>query len=95
MFLVMKPGHALTPELRDRVKQAIRQGLSSRHVPKFVLDVPDIPVTINGKKVEIAVKQVLSGKDVQVSATVANPEAIGYFKRFRTLESEPKGAARL
>jgi acetoacetyl-CoA synthetase len=95
LFLVMKPGHALTPQLRDQVKQAIRQGLSSRHVPKFVLEVPDIPVTINGKKVEIAVKQVLSGKDVQPSATVANPEAIAYFKRFRALESEPKGAARL
>jgi acetoacetyl-CoA synthetase len=87
----MKPGSPLTPQLRDQVKQAIRQGLSSRHVPKFVLEVPDIPVTINGKKVEIAVKQVLSGKDVQASATVANPEAIMYFKRFRGLESEPRG----
>lgn len=57
-----------------------------------MLQVPDIPVTINGKKVEIAVKQVLSGKDVQASATVANPEAIMWFRRFRGLESEPKGA---
>ena len=95
LFLVMKPGHPLTPELREKVKQAIKQGLSSRHVPKFLVGVPDIPVTINGKKVEIAVKQVLSGKDVVPSATVANPEAVGYFKRFRAIESEPRGAARL
>jgi acetoacetyl-CoA synthetase len=55
-----------------------------------VLAVPDIPVTINGKKVEIAVKQILSGKDVTPSATVQNPEAMGWFKRYRELESEPK-----
>lgn len=64
-------------------------------MPKFVLEVPDVPVTINGKKVEIAVKQVLSGKEVVPSATVANPEVIEYFKRFRWVESEPKGEARL
>lgn len=75
----MKPGHTLTPQLRNELKQAIKQGLSARQVPAFVLDVPDIPVTINGKKVEIAVKQIMSGKDVKASATVANPEALQYF----------------
>ena len=92
---MMKPGNPLTLKLKDQIKQAIRQGLSSRHVPKFVLEVPEIPVTINGKKVEIAVKQMLSGKDVTISATVANPEAIEYFKRFRTLDSASRRAARL
>lgn len=86
----MKPGVPLTEDLRARIKSAIRNALSPRHVPKFVLAVPDIPVTINGKKVEIAVKQVLSGKDVKASATVQNPEAIEWLKRFRDLESEPK-----
>ena len=89
---MMKPQRPLTPELRNEVKQAIRQELSSRHVPKFVLEVPEIPVTINGKKVEIAVKQTLSGKDVMPSSTVANPGSIEYFKRFRSLDSEPRGA---
>ncbi len=89
MFLVMKPGISLTTELRSQVKNAVRNGLSPRHVPKFVIAVPDIPVTINGKKVEIAVKNVLSGKDVKPSATVQNPETIAWFKRFRDLESEP------
>lgn len=90
MFLVMKPGVSLTDDLRARIKSAIRNALSPRHVPKYVLAVPDIPVTINGKKVEIAVKQVLSGKDVKASATVQNPEAIEWLKRFRDLESEPR-----
>ena len=73
LFLVMKPPHTLTPSLREKIKRAIRDGLSARHVPKFVLAVPEIPVTVNGKKVETAVKQTISGKDVVASATVVNP----------------------
>lgn len=86
----MKPGVPLTEDLRSQVKNAIRNGLSPRHVPRFVIAVPDIPVTINGKKVEIAIKNVLSGKDVKPSATVQNQETIAWFKRFRDLESEPR-----
>ena len=92
LFVIMKSGVTLTAQLRNDLEQAIKQGLSSRHVPKFVLEVPDIPVTINGKKVEIAVKQIMGGKDVQASATVANPEALQYFRRFREVESEPREA---
>ena len=90
LFVVMKQGHRLTPELRQSVKGAIRQSLSARHVPRFVIEVPEIPVTINGKKVEIAVKQVISGKDVTPSATVLNPQSLELFKKFREMESEPK-----
>jgi len=89
---VMNPGHSLTPDLRNKIKAAIRGALSSRHVPKFVLEVPDIPTTINGKKVETPVKQMMGGKDVKASATVLNPEVLEYFRRFRDLESEPKEA---
>lgn len=92
LFVIMKTGQHLSPILRNELKQAIKQGLSSRHVPKFVLQVPNIPTTINGKKVEIAVKQIMSGKDVEASATVANPEALQYFRRFRDIESEPREA---
>lgn len=88
----MNQGYTLTPELRDRLKKAIKDGLSTRHVPKFILEVPDIPTTINGKKVETPVKQLMSGKDVKASATVQNPDALGYFRRFRDLESEPRAA---
>ncbi|KAK5126729.1 hypothetical protein LTR85_009663 [Meristemomyces frigidus] len=92
LFVVLAKGHTFTPELSKSIKQAIREALSARHVPKFVIEVPDVPVTINGKKVETAVKQVLGGKDVTPSNTVSNPEMIGYFKRFRDIESEPRTA---
>ena len=64
--------------------------MSARHVPKFIIEVPEIPVTINGKKVEVAVKQIISGKDVKASATVANPESLQLFVRFRDVENEPR-----
>jgi acetoacetyl-CoA synthetase len=88
----MNPGHTLTPDLRNKLQAAIKGTLSSRHVPQFILEVPDIPTTINGKKVETPVKQIMSGKDVKASATVQNPEALQYFRRFRDLEREPRAA---
>lgn len=90
LFVQMAPGHSLTPAFRAEIKAGIRAALSPRHVPKFVLEVPDIPVTINGKKVETAVKQVLGGKDVMPSNTVVNPGMIAYFERFRDIENEPR-----
>jgi acetoacetyl-CoA synthetase len=78
----------LPPALSARIKTAIRTALSPRHVPQFIFAVPEIPVTINGKKVEAAVKQTLSGKDVVASNTVLNPSAIEYFRRFRDVERE-------
>ena len=88
----MNQGYSLTPDLRNRIKDALKQGLSSRHIPRFILEVPDIPTTINGKKVETPVKQTISGKDVKASATVQNPDVLEYFKRFRELEREPRDA---
>lgn len=86
----MKISVPWSEQLRSEIKLAIRNGLSPRHVPKFVLPVPEIPVTINGKKVEIAVKDILSGKSVKPSATIQNPEALFWLKRFQNLESEPR-----
>lgn len=92
LFVVMKPATPFTSKIREEIKSAIRANLSPRHVPKFVLPVPDVPMTINGKRVETIIKKIISGKDVQPSATVANPQSVEYFKRFRSLEQEPKDA---
>jgi len=91
LFVVPAAGHSLTPALRADLKAAIRSSLSARHVPRFVFEVPEIPITINGKKVEVAVKQIVSGRDVEASATVANPGCLEGFKRFRGVEREGGG----
>ena len=58
----------------------IRTGASPRHVPAIILQVPDVPRTINGKLVEIAVRQVVEGQTVKNKDSIANPETLTYFK---------------
>ncbi|KAA8901583.1 hypothetical protein FN846DRAFT_781109 [Sphaerosporella brunnea] len=82
LFLLMAEGHTLDDELRNHVKKVIARELSGRHVPAFVDACPEIPVTTNGKKVEVAVKQILSGWNVEISASVANKEVLEWFRRW-------------
>lgn len=70
----------------------VGDALSLRHVPRFVVEVPDVPVTVNGKKVEGAVKQIISGKEVKVGETVANPGALEFCRRFVGVGREPQAA---
>ncbi|KAI9697135.1 MAG: hypothetical protein M1820_007951 [Bogoriella megaspora] len=90
LFVRMQPGRAFAGELRDSLKDAIAKALSRRHVPKFVEEVKELPVTVNGKKVEVAVKNLISGRDVKVSSTVVNPGALEEYRKFRDLEFEPR-----
>ena len=82
LFVKMKDGRRFTKELEGKIRDAVRQGLSPRHVPRFIVPVDELPVTVNGKKVETAVKQIISGKKIEVSSTVANPECLLGFSRF-------------
>jgi acetoacetyl-CoA synthetase len=86
LFVKMRPGCQLTDELRKDIGVAIRTSLSPRHVPRFIIQIEEIPVTINGKKVEIAVKKIISGQDVKVSSTVANPESLKHYQMYRDYE---------
>jgi acetoacetyl-CoA synthetase len=85
LFIKMKDG-SLTDKLKRDIEHSIRTSLSPRHVPRFILQVEEIPVTINGKKVEIAVKKIISGTDVKVSSTVANPDCLKHYQRYRDIE---------
>lgn len=82
LFLKMSPGHPFTPELVTAIKATIRKELSARHVPSVVDECEDVPVTVNGKKIENAVKQILSGSRVKTSASVANPECLDWYRRW-------------
>jgi acetoacetyl-CoA synthetase len=88
LFVRMRDGRDLTEELRQSIGTAIRENLSPRHVPRFILQIDEIPVTINGKKVEIAVKKIISGQDVKVSSTVANPESLKHYHMYRDYEQK-------
>ncbi|PHH60249.1 hypothetical protein CDD81_1908 [Ophiocordyceps australis] len=83
LFLVMSPGMDLNDDLKCRIRTKIRTELSPRHVPAVVEECKGgIPKTSNGKKIEVAVKQILSGIDVQTNASVANPESLDWFRKW-------------
>ncbi len=69
-------------ELGERIKKVIGKKLSLRHVPKIVCQGGGVPVTGNGKKVEIAVKQILNGKGGKVGKSVVNGEVLDWYREW-------------
>ena len=87
LFIKMKNGIELNINLKDKIKRLIRTNCSPRHVPAIILETPDIPYTINGKKVEIAVKKIIHGKGISNREALANPESLDYYKNLKGLEN--------
>ncbi|KAK1766178.1 acetoacetyl synthase [Phialemonium atrogriseum] len=86
LFLLMRPGHRFDRRLVNEVKEAIRKDLSKRHVPRYVFETPEIPTTVNLKKVELPVKQIVSGQKIKPSGTLANPRSLEYYYQFARVE---------
>jgi len=80
LFVVLAEGQELEEDLRARIRKAIRDNTSPRHVPAKILSVPEIPRTISGKIVEIAVRSVVHGREVRNTDALANPEALEHFR---------------
>ncbi len=88
LFVVLRDGVTLDEALATRLKTAIRENASPRHVPAKILSVPEIPRTISGKIVELAVREVIHGRPVDNTDAMANPQALDHFKD-RVELSEP------
>jgi len=72
-------GEPLDESLVSRLRSAIRSQLSVRHLPALVLPIKEIPYTVNGKKVEVAIKKILSGLEVKNKGALANPACLDLF----------------
>jgi acetoacetyl-CoA synthetase len=81
LFVRLQPGHALDTALERRLREAIRLQTSPRHVPAKILAVADIPRTMNGKIVEIAIREVVHGRPIGNRDALANPEALEHFRK--------------
>lgn len=75
MFIVTKDQARLDTTMEKTIRDALRSGLSPRHVPHSIIHIPDVPRTFSGKKCEIPVKKLLQGKEVDNRQAVKNPEA--------------------
>ncbi|MBW7905557.1 MAG: acetoacetate--CoA ligase [Phycisphaerae bacterium] len=80
LFVVLRPGLTLDAALKQRIREAIAAGASKRHVPRHIAQVSGIPVTISGKKVELAVQKILHGEAVTNRDALANPEVLDEFR---------------
>jgi acetoacetyl-CoA synthetase len=79
LFVSPRDGHRLDDDLRGRIARALRADLSPRHVPDQMIEVPGVPRTLSGKKLEVPVKRILTGADVDDAAStgaLANPETL-------------------
>jgi acetoacetyl-CoA synthetase len=85
LFVVLAEGLELDNELKDKIKSAIRDNATPRHVPAKIIQVTDIPHTINGKKVEIAVTRIVHGQEVPNKDALANPASLEQFKNLPEL----------
>jgi acetoacetyl-CoA synthetase len=88
LFVRLREGKSLTPDLVKRIKDTIRANTTSRHVPAVILQVADIPRTKSNKIVELAVRAVVHGQPVKNVEALANPEALDNFRDRQELRAK-------
>ena len=86
LFIVLKTPKTLTEKLTLKLKKAIRQNASPRHVPKKIIEVSDIPRTKNGKIVELAVKNIIEGNKIKNIQALINPSILQEYKNIEELK---------
>ncbi|MEE4351268.1 MAG: acetoacetate--CoA ligase [Desulfatiglans sp.] len=88
LFIKMIEGEKLTDDLRMKIRKSLKENASPRHVPAKIIQVPDIPYTLNMKKVEIAVKKVIHGEAVLNKDALGNPEALDYYANIKEIQED-------
>jgi len=88
LFVKLASDHELTDELKAKIKQTIRTNASPRHVPAKILSTPEVPYTLNMKKVELAVKKIIEGQPVLNRDALGNPDALDYYADLKELQED-------
>ena len=88
LFVKLAPGHELSEDLKAKIKLTIRTNASPRHVPAKILSTPEIPYTLNMKKVEIAVKKTIQGEVVKNKDALKNPEVLDVYANIAELQTD-------
>ena len=80
LFVKIRENQPLTDILAKKIKDTIRRNTTPRHVPAKIIAIPDIPYTISGKKVELAVRNIIHNQEVKNRDALANPETLDSYK---------------
>jgi len=86
LFVTTKENKELDDEQIRLIKTRIRKNCSPKHVPFVVIKVPEIPRTKSGKIVELAVKKIINGEELNNKESIANPDCLNYFKNLKELK---------
>ena len=92
LFVKMAQGQELTDQIKNQIRTTLRTNASPRHVPAKIIQVPDVPYTLNMKKVELAVKKVIQGQAVLNKDALRNPEALDFYAGIKELQENREGA---
>ena len=80
LFVKLKENEYLNEDRKNEISSAIKYKCSPKHVPSVIVSIEDIPYTLNGKKVEIAVKNIIHGIEPKNKSSLSNPESLEYYK---------------
>lgn len=86
LFIRLRDGMTLDDALREEIRQMIRANTTPRHVPARIVQVTDIPRTLSGKIVELAVRNVVHGRPVKNTDALANPQALELYRNLAELQ---------
>ena len=90
LFVVPAPGHVLDDSLKQKIVQTLRTRLTPRHVPDEILEAPAVPHTLSGKRLEVPIKKLMSGRPLEKAANIASvddPDALRWYARFAASRS--------
>ena len=87
LFVKLKENEYLNEDRKNEISSAIKYKCSPKHVPSVIVSIEDIPYTLNGKKVEIAVKNIIHGIEPKNKSSLSNPESLEYYKNIAEINS--------
>lgn len=87
----MKDDYNYSEQLKAAIERRTHHDLSPMYVPKFILEIPEIPMTVNGKKTEVPVKRILSGQKIVPSSTIVNLGSLKWYIQFGNLARKGRG----
>jgi len=87
LFVILRDGCVLDDELTQRIGRRVRENCSPRHMPARVVQVADIPRTKSGKITELAVRDIVHGREVKNQEALANPEALELYRDLSVLQN--------
>jgi acetoacetyl-CoA synthetase len=88
LFVKLAEGHYLVEDLKNKIRAILRKNASPRHVPAKIIQVPDIPYTLNMKKVESAITNIIHGRPVLNRDALINPESLDYYEDLKELQTD-------